>query len=560
MGLMGRLFGDKGDGKKKGRASGRKKASGTREKRPKTKSGVKRPSSRKTASVVRKPRTRSTVVVPKGKAAAAQGAGAPTQRRGSAGRPDDRDTTHRKRASMKGKQLGALLLKNESVTEAQLEAALAHQQEKGGLLGQILIRADACKKADIGTVLKKQRTITTVLLPGVAFDAEALELLPRDFCIKHRLIPFEKIGSHLCLAMANVLDTQAKNDIKEMTKLQLKTFDAGWHDIEAAIKEHMGEAGPAAAGTEPAVSEPEETVEDLVIELPEEELIEGVTDLPAAAEQESVGAAEPEKMTEPAAAGKGEQRPAPAPAAEEEVIEDLSRVGIEEVSADADTVNVPPRQAPGKKVAAVEEIEEIAPLAEVEAIEDVEEISVVEESDEVAEVAAVEEVAPTAEVEAIEDVEEIAVVEAIGEVAEVAAVEEVATIAEVEAIEDIEEAPAMAAIDEVADVAAVEEVAPIAEVEAIEDIEEAPAVAAIDEVAGIAEVEAALPAEEAGTSAPAKAGLPLPETVLDAIPLSQGYFSEVVQWGAADAERRWLAEHLADNVLPVLPAPELKAS
>ncbi|MCX7936037.1 MAG: hypothetical protein N3A66_12355, partial [Planctomycetota bacterium] len=47
-----------------------------------------------------------------------------------------------------------------------------------------------------------------------------------------------------------------------------------------------------------------------------------------------------------------------------------------------------------------------------------------------------------------------------------------------------------------------------------------------------------------------------PTAVLPAIPMTATYFSEVVQWGKADPERRWLAEHLADNVLPVEPAPD----
>lgn len=176
------------------------------------------------------------------------------------------------RTSTKGKQIGALLVKNSKITEEQLDKALAYKAKHDGLLGQILVAQGACSVTDIASALKKQRTITTVNLTVTKVCPEALALLDRTFCEKNRLIPFELVGTQLCVAMSNALDTTAKSEVKERTQMQTKIFDASNEDIQAAIKKHMEgghvEAAPSLA--EAAEQEAQPVEEDLVIELPEE--------------------------------------------------------------------------------------------------------------------------------------------------------------------------------------------------------------------------------------------------------------------------------------------------
>lgn len=493
MGLMGNLF---GGGKKGGdkRKSDRRSATGRgRRAAPgrgdSTKRAVPRKPSGRSSSVVKKPRPSSTATTghkPAGGAVLTKGGGVQ--------RKTGDSSVRRRRTSMKSKQIGQLLLKAEAITEEQLEKAIAVQQEKGGLLGQILVELEFCDKKDIGAVIKKQRTITTVVLPEVNFEQAAVNLLDREFCEKNRLIAFEKIGNHLCIAMANVLDTQAKNDIKESTQLQPKTFDAPWQDIETAIGKHFG-AAPAAAPEEAA---PAASVdEDIVIELPEDEaassaLIEGTSELPSMQNAGPVSSGAVEM-------GQSERKPAvkpePAPAQEKPAPK-----AAQPVPHDEDTVDAPiPTPQP------VEEAEpiELAETADVYDLADMEDVV---------------EVAPPSSMDA--DTEDDII-----DIADVDEIEEIAP--QPEPGEEAEEA-----IPEAADLG-------------IAEVDDEPAVTELD----------VQPIEEV-----APAGPPLPSTVMQAIPVSMGYFSEVVQWGAADAERRWLAEHLADNVLPAMTAPDAKVS
>jgi len=269
MGLMGFFGGKKKDGKEEGSSASTRKSARQ----------VAAPSSRESAKKSARQLTRpSARVEPRGNRTSAAQSG-PRTRGGLevTGAEGDDSASRRKRASMKGKQIGQLLVKAEAITDEHLNRALDLQEKEGGMLGQILVRLEICTRADIGSALRKQRTITTVELANVTFDPEATCLLDKEFCVQNRLIPFEKIGNQLCVAMANVLDTQAKNDIKEKTQLQLKAFDAAWPDIQSAIdREVTGEKKePAKPIAEQAQAEESQSIEDLVIELPgEDEMID----------------------------------------------------------------------------------------------------------------------------------------------------------------------------------------------------------------------------------------------------------------------------------------------
>lgn len=189
----------------------------------------------------------------------------------------------RRRTSIAKKQMGSLLLAAQAISEKHLEKALQIQESEGGLLGQILVGMGVCQKSQVGAALNKQRTITSIALEEVKFDPEALAITSREFCEKHRLIPFEKIGTILCIAMANVLDSTSGNELRELTQLKVKKFDAPWSEIEAALQKQFSATGAAAA---PAASAPlsaeviadgesvidldDEDLDDLIIELPDE--------------------------------------------------------------------------------------------------------------------------------------------------------------------------------------------------------------------------------------------------------------------------------------------------
>ncbi len=533
MSLLGRFLGGKDDGKKKkkkkagSRESKRKLAAGKR-RTPSTRRSPTRPDTRKIPSSVKRP-----AAAPKPAESRVADAMAEIK---PASAPASR-SSRKKRVSLKGKQLGALLVKASAVNQDQVNEALNIQAEKGGLLGHILEDLGYCSKTDVGAALKKQRTITTVELPYLKYDPEALELLDRAFCERNRLIPFEKMGNQICVAMSNVLDTQAKNDIKEKTQLQVKVFDAAWPEIQEAINKHIpADEVEGAAPTEAPAEE-----EELVIELPEEEIdvIEDVAELPMQTAgqtqaQPQAPAPAPPITTTPA---KPEKTDTKEPGAEKVIIEDKPK------PVPASEMETVKEELPAPAAAAdPEPIEEIPEIEDIEVIEDIAEVEAVESTGETpGKQPEPEAITPDRkEPEPAPEIQEIAEIEDIG-IIEVEPIEEEAGTLPVTAEPVLPEpeaasAPAPATITPESDT-----------IEEIEDI-------------GIEVIEETATPEPAPEPEPPVEVQALPAGELKAIPMSSGYFSEVVQWGQADAERRWLAEHLADNALPLKPAPDLKAS
>jgi len=408
------------------------------------------------------------------------------------------------RASTKGKEIGAILVKDAKISEEHLEKALEIQRKKGGLLGQILVALGVCSKADVGAALRKQRTITTVVLDKVKFDPEALQTLPRPFCEKNRLIPFEKIGNQLCVAMANVLDTQAKNEMKQMTQLQIKSFDASWVEIKAAIEREL----PSADGAPPSPPPPvkKETAEDIVIELPEDEL------LPV----------EPEAAVQPLTAKSG---PSPAAAHSKDTAVIAKMPPAPAVKA------APP---PGKSAAAPAVSRSAgAPAASPPAVPS----PIAKAAPPPAKPAAP---APAVITTAKTSVPPMTPPKTAIKPPPPASTPQLA--AKPAAVETKPPAPPLPP----AKIAAIAAETATAAIDVIEDLE----------AYGIEEIAPPAAAAQPPEIAEIEEEVVFPHAVLSAIPMTATYFAEVVQWGKADPERRWLAEHLADNVLPVEPAPD----
>lgn len=245
------------------------------------------------------------------------------------------DASQRKvRTSTENKLIGQLLLKDGKITQQQLNKALELRKSKGGVLGQVLTKMGACSKGDVAAALKKQRTITTIDPLMVEYDKDALALLPRAFCEKNRLIPFELAGNQLCVAMSNALDTLAKNEVKDLTQMHIKIFDAPFDGVLESIKKQYAQQEVAAAGpslADAAQKELKQAPEDIVIELPEEELaapvVEGLADLPViedivAIEEEiplEIIEEEEEIIPLPQTAETGLPAEEPVPAAQEEL-------------------------------------------------------------------------------------------------------------------------------------------------------------------------------------------------------------------------------------------------
>lgn len=136
------------------------------------------------------------------------------------------------------KQLGELLLERGIISQEQLQKALGLQQEKGGLIGEILVELGFAKEEDIAQALTSQYGFPFLPLNNYEINTELLTIIPGRVARQYVLIPIDKVGTNLTVAMSNPLNVQAIEDIELLSSCSVQTFVATSSDVKKAIEKY----------------------------------------------------------------------------------------------------------------------------------------------------------------------------------------------------------------------------------------------------------------------------------------------------------------------------------
>ena len=136
------------------------------------------------------------------------------------------------------KRIGEVLLERGLITRKKLEEALIHQKEHGGLMGQVLIKLGMVTEEDVALALTAQYGFPYLPLESYEIDVALTFLIPERVAREYCLIPIDRIGNALTLAMADPSNVKAIEDIELMTKCVVQTFVSTPSDIEKAIAKH----------------------------------------------------------------------------------------------------------------------------------------------------------------------------------------------------------------------------------------------------------------------------------------------------------------------------------
>lgn len=140
---------------------------------------------------------------------------------------------HFKKAT--NKHLGELLIERGAINREQLEMAIAYQKEKGGLFGEVLVILKFATEEDIAQALTCQYGFPYLPLANYEIDQDVINSVPENVCKQFCLIPIDKIGKSLTLAMADPLNVQAAEDVELITGCTVQTFVSTATDIKSSI-------------------------------------------------------------------------------------------------------------------------------------------------------------------------------------------------------------------------------------------------------------------------------------------------------------------------------------
>jgi len=140
------------------------------------------------------------------------------------------------------KHLGELLAERGVIDREQIAMTMAYQKEKGGLFGEILVELKFATEEDIAQALTCQYGFPYLPLSNYEIDQEVLQSVPENLCRKYCLIPIDKIGKSLTLAMANPLNRDAVQDIEMISGCTIQTFVSTTSDIKEAVANYYRKA------------------------------------------------------------------------------------------------------------------------------------------------------------------------------------------------------------------------------------------------------------------------------------------------------------------------------
>lgn len=137
-------------------------------------------------------------------------------------------------------RLGDALIQEGLINEEQLQQALALQKKSGKRLGAVLVEMHLVTEHDIVQILSKQLRIPFIDLSNYLIDPVIAKLVPEHISKRHMLIPINKVGNKLTVAMVDPLNIIAIDDIQLMTGLMVKPVVATHTDINRALQDAYG--------------------------------------------------------------------------------------------------------------------------------------------------------------------------------------------------------------------------------------------------------------------------------------------------------------------------------
>ena len=146
------------------------------------------------------------------------------------------------------RRIGELLVAQGAVTEEQLAEGLQLQKERGGKICQVLINLGYLTEESLLEVLGSTKGVVSVKLRHYTIDPDLTEHIPKEFAIQHEVMPLDKLGRLLTVAMAVPLDTATQEALQVMTGLRIRAILCSRSDVHAAITQYYGEISDDAHG------------------------------------------------------------------------------------------------------------------------------------------------------------------------------------------------------------------------------------------------------------------------------------------------------------------------
>jgi type IV pilus assembly protein PilB len=140
-------------------------------------------------------------------------------------------------------RLGELLVREKMISLQQLQEAQTEAKRTGRRLGVALSRLGYVNDQDLTQFLARQYSLPSINLNDFEIDGEVLKLVPKEVAMKHMVVPVNRAGATLIVAMSDPSNIFAIDELKFLTQYNIEPVVAAEAAIEEAIRRYY-DKGP----------------------------------------------------------------------------------------------------------------------------------------------------------------------------------------------------------------------------------------------------------------------------------------------------------------------------
>src|SRR5882672_6447507 len=125
-----------------------------------------------------------------------------------------------------GERIADALVEDGLLQTKQVEELLEQQKKEGTRLLKIIVDKGLVTESDMAVSMGRVLNVPPVNLARCGISPEIGELLPRDVCQNHKVVPVSRLENKLFLAMADPLNVLAIDDVRRITKMEVSAMIA----------------------------------------------------------------------------------------------------------------------------------------------------------------------------------------------------------------------------------------------------------------------------------------------------------------------------------------------
>ncbi len=137
-------------------------------------------------------------------------------------------------------KLGQMLLKAGIIDQQQLDSALEHQRDEGGRLGYNLVKMNLISEEELNDYLARQNRIEAVNIDGIKIPQDVLNLVSAKLALRYEVVPVEKEGRKLVVAMADPQNLFTIDDLRFSLGMEIEPHICASSMIQRALTKFYG--------------------------------------------------------------------------------------------------------------------------------------------------------------------------------------------------------------------------------------------------------------------------------------------------------------------------------